>query len=118
MPERRIGTRHLVSFPIRVEWLGDDGETVFDEGLTENVGPNGTLIHLQRALPEVGASVTVTVTERPKSPVTVEGYVIRLERNAGHPQAALQITGDLEQWQAEVWEYAEKLLEAREAAKK
>ncbi len=110
--ERRRGNRYLVSFPIRVEWNDENGEKRVSEGLTENVGITGTLIHLPRHLPNVGNEVSLTVTEKPSNEVTVTAQVIRLERNAAHPQVALMLTDEEELWEKEVWEYAGELLAA------
>lgn len=110
--ERRRGNRYLVSFPIRVEWNDENGEKRISEGLTENVGITGTLIHLPRHLPNVGNEVSLTVTEKPSNEVTVMAQVIRLERNAAHPQVALMLTDEEELWEKEVWEYAGELLAA------
>lgn len=110
MSERRTGARHLISFPIRVEWKDEKGEELMEEGLTENVGPAGTLIHLPRYLPNVGSKVSLTVTENPSNQVTVTAQVLRLERNAAHPQAALQLVGSTKDWEKNVWEYAGAIL--------
>src|SRR5690554_1355748 len=61
MHERRKGERFVVSFPIRVKWKGVDGKEVEQEGLTENIGPHGTLVYLPRQLPTVGGKVNLTV---------------------------------------------------------
>ena len=108
IPEKRKGKRFIISFPIRVKWRGDDGKEVIQEGLTENVGPHGTLIYLPRILPNVGGKVKLTVTENPKAEVTVSAEVIRLERNAAHPQAALQLIDGMREWKRKVWELAAK----------
>ena len=55
----------MISFPIRVRWKDESGTEVVQEGLTENVGPHGTLIYLPRSLPIVGGKVRLTVTELP-----------------------------------------------------
>ena len=55
--DRRKGERYIISFPIRVRWRGEDGKEVVQEGLTENVGPHGTLVYLPRHLPNVGGKV-------------------------------------------------------------
>ena len=89
MVERRRGIRYVISFPIRVTWKNEDGKRQVEEGLTENVGPKGALVYLPRVLPNVGDSVRLTVTENPEDEVTVSAQVLRLERNAVHPQAAL-----------------------------
>jgi hypothetical protein len=106
MRERRQGARHVISFPIRVRWKDEGGKEVIQEGLTENVGPHGALVYLPRALPLVGGKVQLTVTEDPQDEVTVIAEVIRLERNAAHPQAALMLTENLREWKKKVWEFA------------
>ncbi len=106
MKERRGGSRHNVAFPIQVQWTDASGKEFLEEGLTENVGPNGTLIYLPRQLPNVGGQVTLTVTENSKDPVSVTAEVIRLERNAAHPQAALNLVSGTRVWQQKVWKLA------------
>ena len=106
MRERRQGARHVISFPIRVRWKDENGKEVIQEGLTENVGQNGTLIYLPRTLPLVGGKVQLTVTENPDDEVSVTAEVIRLERNAAHPQVALNLTDNLRVWKKKVWEVA------------
>jgi len=104
--DRRQGARHVVSFPIRVKWKNEDGKVVEEEGLTENVGVNGALIYLPRMLPTVGCKVDLTVTENTKDEVTVAAQVIRLERNAAHPQVALTLTEGMRTWKKKVWDLA------------
>jgi len=106
MQERRTGDRFIISFPIRVRWKDDNGKPIIEEGLTENIGPSSTLIYLPRQLPTVGSRVELTVTENIKDEVTVRAEVIRLERNAAHPQAALMLTDQLRAWKKKVWELA------------
>jgi hypothetical protein len=89
-----------------VKWKDEAGKEVVQEGLTENVGLHGTLIYLPRALPLVGGKVHLTVTENPKDEVSVMAEVIRLERNAAHPQAALMLLDNLRVWKKKVWELA------------
>ncbi len=112
MQNRRTGERHVISFPIRLNWKDDEGKELMEEGLTENVGPNGALVYLPRLLPEVGTKVTLTVTENPKNEVSVTAEVLRLERNAAHPQAALQVTKPIKLWKKKVWEYAAAMIES------
>jgi hypothetical protein len=77
------------------------------EGETENIGPEGTLIHLQRELPPVGSRVNLLVMgEDAGEKLRVIAEVIRLERNPGHPQAALQLLGETDEWRGLVWEEA------------
>jgi hypothetical protein len=117
MNERRRGERFVVSFPVRVRWKGEDGQEVMQEGLTENIGPTGTLVYLPRQLPLVGGKVQLTVTENPHDEVSVTAEVIRLERNAAHPQAALMLTEGLRDWKKKVWEYAGATIAALEPEK-
>lgn len=112
MNERRNGARYIISFPIRVKWKDANGAEITEEGLTENVGPQGALVFLPRALPAVGSKVNLTVTENADDEVTVTAQVIRLERNAAHPQAAFQLTDSLRLWRKKVWEYAAEILAA------
>ncbi|MEP7213762.1 MAG: PilZ domain-containing protein [Acidobacteriota bacterium] len=106
MNERRQGARHVVSFPIRVRWKDEDGNEVIEEGLTENVGTAGTLVYLPRKLPTVGAKVDLTVTENSDDEVTVLAQVIRLERNAAHPQVALNLLEGMRAWKKKVFDLA------------
>lgn len=114
MQERRSGARHVISFPIRVKWRDASGKEVVQEGLTENVGPQGTLIYLPRELPLVGGKVHLTVTEDPNDEVSVVAEVIRLERNAAHPQAALHLVEGMRDWKKKVWEAAGATIAAQE----
>lgn len=107
--DRRQGSRYAVSFPIRVSWKDENGAEVTDEGLTENVGPTGTLVYLPRKLPTVGTKVDLTVTENLKDEVTVKAEVIRLERNAAHPQVAMNLVSGMRVWKSKVWEMAGEL---------
>lgn len=106
MQDRREGSRFAVSFPIRVRWKDEHGQEIFEEGLTENIGPGGTLVYLPRKLPNVGTKVDLTVTENPDDEVTVTAEVIRLERNAAHPQAALSLVEGMRAWKKKVWALA------------
>ena len=110
----RGGERYVVSFPIRVRWKNDEGKEIIQDGLTDNVGPVGTLVYLPRHLPNVGSKVNLTVTENPNDEVTVTAQVIRLERNAAHPQAALQLTDSIRLWRKKVWENARATIAALE----
>ena len=110
--DRRQGSRYNISFPIRVAWKDEHGREIVQDGLTENVGPQGTLVFLPRALPAVGSKVNLTVTENAEEEVSVTAQVIRLERNASHPQAAFQLTDSLRLWKKKVWEYAGGILAA------
>ena len=110
MQERRGGQRHVVSFPIKVRWKDETGKEIIEEGLTENIGELGTLIYLPRNLPTVGAKVELTVTENLDDVVCVTAQVIRLERNAAHPQVALNLLDSIRLWKKKVWQYAGKVV--------
>lgn len=114
MREKRGGERHVISFPVRVRWKDENGKEVVQDGLTENVGPHGTLIYLPRVLPLVGGKVHLTVTDNPNDEVTVAAEVIRLERNVSHPQVALQLTDNLRVWKKKVWEVAGETIAAQQ----
>ena len=114
MQERRKGSRHNISFPVRVKWKDENGQEIIQEGLTENVGPHGTLVFLPRMLPPVGSKVSLTLTERADDEVTFSVQVIRLERNPAHPQVAFQLNDSLRLWKKKVWEYAGEVIAAEE----
>lgn len=109
MQDRRQGARYVVSFPIRVRWKDENGAEAIEEGLTENVGVAGTLVYLPRRLPSVGAKVDLTVTENASDEVSVVAQVIRLERNAAHPQVALNLLEGMRTWKKKVWEHAQEI---------
>lgn len=104
--ENRSGPRYVHAFPVRAEWDTNDGSHVVAEGETENVGPEGALIHLQRELPPVGGRVNLRVMDDGGEKLTVIAEVIRIERNPAHPQAALQLLGETDEWRGLIWEEA------------
>jgi len=104
--ENRSGPRYLVSLLVRAEWEDQNGEHFVAEGNTENVGPEGALIHLQRELPNVGSRVQLMVLGDQGEKIRVVTEVLRLERNAAHPLAALQLIDALDEWRGVVWEPA------------
>jgi hypothetical protein len=102
--EKRAGTRFVVTLPVRVEWDDRSGKHVVLDGTTENVGPEGALVHL-RFLPGVGERVQLAVLDEndgPKLQVVTE--VLRLERNPVQPLAALHLVDSAEEWKGQVWE--------------
>lgn len=105
-PEPRTGPRYLASFEVRAEWDSSDGAHVLSEGTTENVGPEGTLVHLPRQLPEVGSRVRLEVLGEDGTKLQVIAEVLRIERNPGHPLAALQLLGETAEWKGLIWEPA------------
>jgi hypothetical protein len=104
--EVRSGPRYLVSFEVRAEWDEPGGEHILSEGITENVGPEGTLVHLPKKLPQVGSRVQLEVHGEDGNTLQVIAEVLRIERNAGHPLAALQLLGETDEWRGLIWEPA------------
>jgi hypothetical protein len=105
-PETRSGPRYLVSFEVRAEWDEADGSHVVVQGTTENVGPEGTLVHLPRQLPDVGSTVRLEVAGEDGQKLQVIAEVLRIERNPGYPLAALQLLGETNEWKGLIWEPA------------
>ncbi|HYP52631.1 MAG TPA: hypothetical protein VEQ42_03775 [Pyrinomonadaceae bacterium] len=101
--EQRTGPRYLIALPVRAEWDDAEGSHVVVEGATENVGPEGTLVHL-RQLPDVGSRVRLTVLDGEKYRLEAVAEVLRIERNPGHPLAALQLITGADEWRGLVWE--------------
>src|SRR3954462_2354567 len=104
--ESRSGPRYVHAFPIRAEWDTNDGTHIVAEGETENVGPEGTLVHLQRVLPPVGGRVNLQVLDDEGEKLSVVGEVLRIERTPSRPKAALQVLGETDEWRGLIWEEA------------
>ena len=104
--EARSGPRYLVSFEVRAEWDDADGSHIVVQGTTENVGPEGTLVHLPRQLPSVGSTVHLEIAGEDGQKLQVIAEVLRIERNPGHPLAALQVLGETNEWKGLIWEPA------------
>ena len=104
--ENRSGPRYVAAFPIRAEWDTSEGIHIIAEGETDNVGPEGTLIHFQRELPPVGGRVNLLVLGDDGERLRVIAEVLRIERNPSHPQAALQVVGETDEWRGLIWEEA------------
>lgn len=104
--EIRSGPRYLASFEVRAEWDEPGGAHVTTEGTTENVGPEGALVHLPHKLPDVGSRVRLEVQGEDGKKLQVIAEVLRIERNPGYPLAALQLLGETEEWKGLIWEPA------------
>jgi len=104
--DHRTGPRYLASLLVRAEWDTEEGKHVVAEGTTENVGPEGALVHLQRELPDVGSRVQLVVLNDEGQKLQVVTEVLRLERNAAYPLAALQLLDAGEEWRGLIWEPA------------
>jgi hypothetical protein len=103
--DNRSGPRYLASLEVKAEW-DSGGEHYVAEGITENVGPEGTLVHLPRQLPDVGSRVRLEVLGEGGERLQVVAEVLRIERNPGHPLAALQLLGETDEWRGLIWEPA------------
>jgi hypothetical protein len=104
--EVRSGPRYLAAFEVRAEWDDPGGAHILSEGITENVGPEGTLVHLPKRLPDVGSRVRLEVHGEDGHTLQVVAEVLRIERNPGHPLAALQLLGETDEWKGLIWEPA------------
>jgi hypothetical protein len=104
--DHRSGPRYLEALEVRVEWDETDGTHIVTEGTTENVGPEGTLVHLPRRLPEVGGRVRLEVQDPDGKKLLVVTEVLRIERNPGHPLAALQLLDSTDEWRGLIWQPA------------
>lgn len=102
----RSGPRYLAAFEVRAEWDEPGGAHITSEGTTENVGPEGTLVHLPKKLPDVGSTVRLQVEGEDGAKLQVVAEVLRIERNPGHPLAALQLLGETDEWRGLIWEPA------------
>lgn len=102
--DNRSGPRYLASLEVRAEWDETDGTHIVTEGITENIGPAGTLVHLPRRLPEVGGRVKLEVHDADGKALAVVTEVLRIERNPGHPLAALQLLDQSDEWKGMIWE--------------
>lgn len=102
----RSGPRYLAAFEVRAEWDEPGGAHITSEGTTENVGPEGTLVHLPKKLPDVGSRVRLEVEGEDGARLQVVAEVLRIERNPGHPLAALQLLGETDEWRGLIWEPA------------
>ncbi len=96
----------MTALLVKAEWDDDETGHVVVEGTTENVGPEGALVHLQPRLPDVGSRVHLAVLGEHGQKLQVVTEVLRLERNAAHPLAALQLLDANEEWRGMVWEPA------------
>ena len=101
--DNRSGPRYLAALEVRAEWDESDGAHVVTEGMTENIGPDGTLVHLPRRLPEVGGRVQLEVQDQSGQRLLVVTEVLRIERNPGHPLAALQLLDQTDEWRGLIW---------------
>jgi hypothetical protein len=110
--QQSSGRRFMVSLPVRAEWDEEKtGNHIVSEGRTENVGPAGALVTLER-LPDVSSTIQISVQGRPGSLTKTEAEVVRLYRDPLEPLASLSILNGHEEWRGQVWEPA-SILAAR-----
>jgi hypothetical protein len=102
--DHRSGPRYLAALEVRAEWDETDGTHIVTEGITENIGPAGTLVHLPRRLPEVGGRVNLEVHDPDGKALLVVTEVLRIERNPGYPLAALQLLDQSDEWIGLIWQ--------------
>ncbi len=105
-PDTRSGPRYLAAYEVRAEWDEPGGSHIVAQGITENVGPEGTLVHMPQKLPQVGSRVRLEVQSEDGKKLQVVAEVLRIERNPGHPLAALQLLGETDEWRGLIWEAA------------
>lgn len=83
-------------------------------GTTENVGETSALVNLD-ILPHVGSSVKIRLMDENKTIIETSAEVIRVERDPGKPQVALNIIENLKKWKdkaitsAQDWATRDKL---------
>ena len=104
--DQRSGPRYIVHINVRAEWDDEkSGEHVVVKGETENIGPTGALVHLER-LPDVGSRVNLIVPDAEGRSLESVAEVLLLERNPVQPLAALMLLGETDEWRGLVWEPA------------
>ena len=104
--DNRSGPRYLASLEVKAEWDEPSGTHVIAEGTTENVGPEGTLVHLPRQLPRSAVACVLKCFDESGEKLQVIAEVLRIERHPGHPLAALQLLGETDEWKGLIWEPA------------
>src|SRR3982074_2403783 len=102
--DHRSGPRYRAALEVRAEWDETDGTHIVTEGTTENIGPEGTLVHLPRHLPQVGGRVSLEGHDPDGKGLQVVVEVLRIERNPGYPLAALQLLNESDEWKGLIWE--------------
>jgi hypothetical protein len=90
--------RIMAKLSVQASWVNEDnGNVVFVNGLTENLGESSVLVNLD-VLPAVGSDVKLRLLDENNFIIEVEAHVIRVERDPGKPLAALSISENLKQW--------------------
>jgi hypothetical protein len=90
--------RIMANLQVQASWFdAESGETIFVNGMTENLGENSALINLE-TLPPVGSEVILRIIDEEKTIIEVPTQVIRVERDPSKPLAALSVLENLKKW--------------------
>jgi hypothetical protein len=88
----------MAKLSVQASWIDEDnGNVVFVNGLTENLGETSVLVNLD-VLPAVGSEVKLRVSDEDNFIIEVDTHVIRVERDPSKPLAALSISENLSKW--------------------
>lgn len=94
--------RIMASLAVQASWVDEvSGNTVFVNGLTENLGEASALVNLD-ILPPVGSEVKLRVFDEEKTIIEVQTSVIRVERDPSKPLAALSVLDNFKKWKQNV----------------
>ncbi|CAN5675355.1 hypothetical protein BH24ACI2_BH24ACI2_10190 [soil metagenome] len=108
--ENKVHLHHriMASLTVQASWVdAESGNTVFVEGLTENLGENSALVNLN-ILPPVGSEVRLRIYDEEKTIIEVPTQVIRVERDPSKPLAALSVLENLKKWKQNALTAAQK----------
>lgn len=90
--------RIMAKLSVQASWVDEDnGNVVFVNGLTENLGESTVLVNLD-ILPAVGSDVKLRLSDESEFIIEVDTQVIRVERDPSKPLAALSISENVNKW--------------------
>lgn len=90
--------RIMAKLTVQASWVDEDnGNVVFVNGLTENLGEASVLVNLD-VLPAVGSDVKLRLLDENNFIIEVDTQVIRVERDPSKPLAALSVRENLKKW--------------------
>ena len=91
--------RIMAKLSVQASWIDEsNGNTVFINGVTENLGEASVLVNLD-VLPPVGSDVKLSLFDENNPIIEVNTQVIRVERDPSKPLAALSISDNVSKWQ-------------------
>ncbi len=94
--------RIMASLSVQASWVDEvSGNTIFVNGLTENLGETSALVNLD-ILPPVGSEVKLRIFDEEKTIIEVQTNVIRVERDPSKPLAALSVSDNFKKWKQNV----------------